>query len=295
MKNRQKHQQYVLGFLQKNLSISDWRFSLPQGTGKETYFVEGNGQRYFVKIGVEVERYLAMADVGLTPPVLSFGRLENGVSIIVQPLVAGQTPSRIDFQNRLQTVAALVRHMHYHPGVKQILPAAALSSHKHAGLQALNALRLKWGHYRERVPHVAAFVEDSLDELALQIDRFSTEGLVASHNDICNANWLFTSDAEIYIVDLDCMAMDDPAFDLGALLWWYYPPELRWQFLDIVGYPYDEDLRSRMRVRMALHCLSITLPRERSFDSFNPDNYAGALEDFKAVLAGKENPQGYFV
>lgn len=285
----------MLGFLQKNLTISDWRFSLPQGTGKETYFAEGNGQRYFVKVGVEVERYLAMADIGLTPPVLAFGKLESGISIIVQPLVAAQTPSRIDFQNRLETVAAVVRHMHHHPRVKESLPATASSSHRDAGFQALSALRLKWEHYRARVPRVAAFVEDSLDELALQIDRFSTEGLVASHNDICNANWLFTFDAEIYIVDLDCMAMDDPAFDLGALLWWYYPPELRRQFLDIAGYPYDEDLRSRMRVRMALHCLNITLPREQSFDRFNSQSYARTLEDFKAVLAGTENPQGYTV
>ena len=59
--------------------------------------------------------------------------------------------------------------------------------------------------------------------------------------------------------------MDDPAFDLGAILWWYYPPELRGQFLELAGYSYDHELRFRMQVRMALHCLSITLPRERKF------------------------------
>jgi hypothetical protein len=44
---------------------------------------------------------------------------------------------------------------------------------------------------------------------------------------------------------------------------------------------------------MALHCLSITLPRERSFDEFDPATYAESLVDFKAILAGEENPQGY--
>jgi hypothetical protein len=50
-----------------------------------------------------------------------------------------------------------------------------------------------------------------------------------------NANWLFVSCRKIYIVDLDSMAMDDPAFDLGALLWWYYPPEFRQRFLKLAG------------------------------------------------------------
>ena len=87
--------------------------------------------------------------------------------------------------------------------------------------------------------------------------------------------------------------MDDPALDIGTLLWWYYPPELRQRFLDIAGYKYDDEFRLRMRVRMAMHCLSITLPREGSFDSFNPDHYSETLIDFRAILNGKENPQGY--
>jgi hypothetical protein len=87
--------------------------------------------------------------------------------------------------------------------------------------------------------------------------------------------------------------MDDPACDLGALLWWYYPPDLRGSFLDIAGYPGDQEFNLRMRVRMALHCLSITLPREQSFDRFNPERYHEALEDFRAIVDGKENPQGY--
>ena len=121
------------------------------------------------------------------------------------------------------------------------------------------------------------------------------DGLVCSHNDICNANWLFADDGNIYIVDFESMFMDDPAFDLGALLWWYYPPELRGRFLEIAGYRYDDEFKFRMRVRMALHCLSITLPRDGSFDRFNPERYEEALVDFRAIMDGRENPQGYGV
>ena len=89
------------------------------------------------------------------------------------------------------------------------------------------------------------------------------------------------------------LALDDPAHDMGALLWWYYPPPLRGRFLAVAGYADSPDLRARMRARMALHCLSIVLPREQSFDRFDPARFPEQLTDFRAILAGEENPQGY--
>jgi thiamine kinase-like enzyme len=117
--------------------------------------------------------------------------------------------------------------------------------------------------------------------------------VVASHNDICNANWLISADGQLYLIDLEAMTLDDPALDIGATLWWYYPPPLRQRFLEIAGYANDEAFQLRMSVRMAMHCLHIILPREQSFDRFAPDNFEAALADFKALVAGRENPQGY--
>jgi hypothetical protein len=48
-----------------------------------------------------------------------------------------------------------------------------------------------------------------------------------------------------------------------------------------------------MRVRMAMHCLSILLPRVNSFDIFDPESFEDSMQDFKAVMNGEENPQGY--
>jgi hypothetical protein len=45
---------------------------------------------------------------------------------------------------------------------------------------------------------------------------------------------------------------------------------------------------------MALHCLNIILPREKSFDQFECDSFEKSLEDFRAVIYGRENPQGYY-
>jgi Phosphotransferase enzyme family len=293
MSDRQEHQREVQAFLQKHLSIHDWSFSIPYGSGMESYFAKGNGQGYFVKVGVQVERYLGMAEIGLTPPVLVHGQLESGLSIIVQPFIAGRTPSRLDYRNRLQKVAKLIRIMHHHPLIMGVLQAAAPNLYKDAGLLALNRLRQKWERYKTQVPLVADFVDNSLDYLARQVNQFSGEGLVVSHGDICNANWLFAVDGEIYVLDFESMSMDDPALDMGALLWWYYPPELRQQFLDIAGYRYSDEFKFRMQVRMAIHCLEITLPREGSFDRFDPESFDKSLRDFKAVLLGKENPEGY--
>ncbi|HEX2998008.1 MAG TPA: aminoglycoside phosphotransferase family protein [Anaerolineales bacterium] len=293
MADRQVHQQEVLCFLQQHFSVHDWSFSLPRGTGAETYVVRGDERDYFVKVGAPVERYAAMAEIGLTPSVLARGQLENGASIMVQPLIAGRMPSRKDYWNRLEAVAGVIREMHHHPRVRETLPPALSNLHKDAGLQVLNDIRQRWERYKSLVPNVARFVDDSLEYLAQQVNSFSGEGLVSSHNDICNANWLFASDGEIYIIDLDSMSADDPALDLGALLWWYYPPELRGRFLEAAGYRYDDEFKLRMQIRMAMHCLHITLPREESFDEFDPNEYEEWLTDFKAILNGKENPQGY--
>lgn len=293
MIHRQQHQQEVRGYLQKHFSSHDWTFSLPHGSGMETYFVRGSAHEYFVKVGAPVEPYLVMAEIGLTPPVLSCGRLESGVSILVQPLIRGRSPSRVDLQNRLEMVAGLVRKMHQDRRLQETLQPAGSSLYREAGLHVLQLLLQRWQPYKAQVPDAAAMVDRGLAELARQIDRFAGEGLVASHGDICNANWLFASNGGIYIIDLESMSLDDPALDVGALLWWYYPPELRQQFLSIAGYPFNDEFRQRMRVRMALHCLHIMLPREKSFDAFYPDRFYEFLGDFRALLAGEENPQGY--
>jgi len=293
MPDRQPHRQEVQGFLQKHFATHDWKFTLPHGSGNETYFAYGDEHAYFVKLGVQITRYQAMASLGLTPPVLADGHLEDGTSIIVQPHIAGRTPSRTDYRIHLDQFAAAIHRTHHSPEVKQALPEAASDLYRLAGLESLTRLQRKWQRYRAQVPEVADFIDESLADLIRQIQRFQGAGLVASHNDICNANWLISSDGQLYLIDLESMSLDDPALDIGATLWWYYPPTLRPRFLKIVGYANDGPFQDRMRVRMAMHCLDIALPREQSFDQFTPDSFAGWLTDFRAAYEGRENPEGY--
>ncbi|HNR45535.1 MAG TPA: phosphotransferase [Anaerolineaceae bacterium] len=293
MQKRQHHQLEVQAFLQKHLGHAHWDFEIPDGSGNETYFVKSNGHNYFVKLGVQIARYQTMASLGLTPAVIMAGYLTDGMSIIVQPYIVGRTPSRKDFHTNLEQIAAIINRTHHSVEVKQVLPEASSNSYSDIGLEVLTRIQQRWAYYRAQVPEAAEFVETSLADLHQQVQSFRGTGLVASHNDICNANWLISTNGQLYLIDLESMTLDDPAVDIGAILWWYYPPELRQRFLEIVGYANDEAFQFRMRVRMAMHCLSITLPRVQSFDEFDAASFAQELTDFRAILAGKENPQGY--
>jgi thiamine kinase-like enzyme len=293
MPDRQHHQEEIRAFLQNHFGSTQWDFSLPGGSGNETYFAQGNGQACFVKLGVQISRYQAMAAMGLTPQVLANGYLTDGTSIIVQPTIEGRRPSRKDLAIHLEQVASIIHRTHHSLEVQRLLPAAASNRYSVLGLEAVRRIQKRWELYRGQVPDVAGFVDESLAYLTRQAQDFQGAGLVASHNDINNYNWLLTPEGRLYLIDLDLMALDDPAADLGAILWWYYPPELRPRFLEIAGYANDETFRFRMQVRMAMHCLSITLPREESFDEFDPASFDEWLTDFRAILAGEENPQGY--
>jgi thiamine kinase-like enzyme len=173
------------------------------------------------------------------------------------------------------------------------LPPSSSEHYGDLGLAAIRRVRQKWIAVKSLVSEIGSYVDDVLVQLEEDTHEFTGRGLIASHNDICSANWLISPDETIYLVDLDVMSLDDPAHDLGSILWWYYPPELRERFLSEAGYMMNEDLRERMRVRMAIHCLSILLPREGSFDEFDAHSLIERLIDFRAVVGGKENPRGY--
>jgi thiamine kinase-like enzyme len=293
MPDRTSHQPAVHAFLQREFSDQDWEFTLPHGWGNETYFARGKDATYFIKLGASLANYQTMAALGLTPQVVATGVLEDGTSLLVQTCVSGRKPSWADFRRYLARIAGMIHTMHFNAEIQRYLPQARSERYRALAQDALANLRQRWDRYKSQVPAVQGWVDAHLDQLACEIDGVNGSGVVAAHHDICNANWLISVDEQIYLIDLDAMAMDDPACDLGALLWWYYPPELRGRFLQIAGYRDNEPLRMRMRLRMALHCLSILLPRQNSFDQFDPDNFSVDLADFRAIFDGNENPHGY--
>ncbi|HSF81630.1 MAG TPA: aminoglycoside phosphotransferase family protein [Anaerolineales bacterium] len=277
------------------MSNQSWNITLPpHGTGNETYFAQSNEQSYFVKLGAHTDRYQVMSNLGLSPQIITLGYLEDGTSILVQQRIAGKKPSRKEFHLHLIKFAESIKRTHQCEYLKRILPKRSSTLYKDVGLEILGEIEQRWEKRESEVPAFAEYVNEKLTYLKNQIDQFTGEGLVASHNDICNGNWLVSSDEKLYLLDYESMALDDPALDLGAILWWYYPPELRDEFLEIAGYDNDEGFRNRMRIRMAIHNLNIIIPREKSFDRFTPETFDEALIDFRAIVDGRENPQGYY-
>lgn len=270
------------------------RILLPAyGTGHETYFVESDRQSWFVKLGAITQRYQILAELGLSPQVITCGHLEDGTSILVQQRVTGRKPSRNDFYTHWQKFALTIQRTHHCKKLQQSLPQPPSSSFRDAGLRILSEVQQRWMKHAHQLPQFAGYINEKIAFLKTRVERFSGYGLVASHNDVCNGNWIVTLEGNLYLLDLDSMSMDDPALDLGAILWWYYPPEMRRDFLNIAGYPYDEKFSHRMNIRMAIHNLNIILPRDNSFDRLTIERFEDVLEDFRAVIDGQENPKGY--
>jgi thiamine kinase-like enzyme len=293
--SRNSHMSEVFAFLCENFPGKEWKISLPQhGSGQESFFAETDELAFFVKLGVQVERYRVMFELGLSPRLVTTGSLADGTNLIIQERVIGRHPSRTDFHSHLAQFAQAIGKIHRCEKLKAVLPQKSSAHYRDAGLDTLSHIEDRWVFYKPLVsPSCAVFVDESLGYLKKQIGQFQGAGLAASHNDVCNGNWLVSSDGRVYSIDYEDMSLGDPALDIGAILWWYYPPRLRPEFLEIAGYGNEVGFRERMRIRMAVHCLNIILPRENSFDYFDAGDFDNSLDDFRAALAGMENPQGY--
>jgi thiamine kinase-like enzyme len=291
--SRYEHQLEVKSFLQKQFNQRHWEFTLPHGYGNETYIAKSQCGTFFIKLGSPVANYEAMASLGLSPQVITAGSLADGTSILVQPFLQGRIPNRQDFHHLLEQIARMIGRMHHSDLMRNTLPAPSSEQYGQLGLQFLSQVKQRWDRFKALVPAQVTWVDEKIAWLADQLRELQGSGTVASHNDICNANWIITPEEQIYIIDLDAMSIDDPAADLGAILWWYYPPGLRKSFIEHAGYSFDEPLQHRMRLRMVIHCLHIIIPRDQSYDQFIPAHFPQALADFKAVVCGKDNPQGY--
>ena len=108
MQDRQRHRHEMQTFLESHFPGQTWEFRLPEGSGGETYLALSQAQACFVKINAPTARYQAMASIGLAPPVLADGFLEDGTSILVQAWLSGRKPSPKDYQSMPDRFAAAI-------------------------------------------------------------------------------------------------------------------------------------------------------------------------------------------
>jgi thiamine kinase-like enzyme len=288
------HKNQVIVFLQKAVKNQQWLIEHPPyGRGQETYFARSAEDSFFIKLGADTRRYKIMSGMGIAPDVIATGLLEDGSSILVQQWVSGRMPSRQDFREQMHAFAHILLLTHQSENLKGVLPQFSSQDYKSAGVAMIAVVEKRWLKIKPHVLALSDEVDQKIQYLKDHVEQFTGSGLVASHNDVCNGNWLIAQDGRIYLLDYEMMALDDPAADLGAILWWYYPPEMRGDFIGMAGYEDNKEFRFRMRIRMAVHALNIILPRADSFDRFSSEMFGDALVDFRALVAGEENPQGY--
>ena len=208
MPERRQNQQQVLAFLQDYFATSDWEFSIPQGSGKEKYLARAatrHGESAcFVKLDVNIPVYQTVASLELTPPILASGCLQDGTPLIVQPAVKGRQPTWQDFSIHLDLFASTLQRLHHSPELRSLLAAPASETYRAAGLQFLNNIHLRWEAVKSHFsPEIDSIVLDHLERIAAQLRAAPGGGLVNTHTDPCNANWLLpgAGRAHHFIVD----------------------------------------------------------------------------------------------
>jgi len=134
---------------------------------------------------------------------------------LVQEHISGRIPSRSDFQKKLAIFAQIIRDTHQSEHVIRILPERDIESYSQAGLDIIECISRRWKKFRSQVPSVVEYVEEKIEYLKAEVTKFSGSGLVASHNDVCNGNWLIADDGTVYLLDYEGMSLD--AFQDGLL------------------------------------------------------------------------------
>ena len=294
MTNQYSHKEEVEIFLQNRFHEENWTFLSTNGSGNEKYIAESNGTKYFVKLDVKIDRYEILSELGISPKIVNHGCLNDGTSVIVQEYISGHNPSPKDFQSHIYDVATILSNVHNNRKLQTVLKKDEINTCQEAALKAFYGIVERWEYNKKELVAYNGYIDDSLMQIKSNIRQIEGKNLASVHNDICNANWVISDNGFIFLVDLESMLIEDPSVDIGALLWWYYPYDMREQFCEIIKVDYNNELKNRMQLRMAMHCLNIMLPRLNSFDVLDLEWFAMFFDDFKAIMEGKDNPKGYY-
>ena len=102
-------------------------------------------------------------------------------------------------------------------------------------------------------------------------------------------NWLAGPDGRVVLVDWDKAWLDDPALDVGMLLYWYVDPALWPVFLReyATGGDFRPDVDAlliRARIRYPLHALNLCLEAIEGLPRPAGDGFAAALDQALAFV-----------
>lgn len=277
----------VQKILEKVLGDMTWNITRPkEGWEKNVYIARSEGDKsYIVKFGVNPEVMKRLSDLGVTPQVIATG-LEQGKTYMIQAYVATPFVSRKYLSNNLQTLANAISIYHNDSILKNILLRTLPKDH----LSISGELSSFQSSFSALSPKCQfSKIAIGIKEIQKRYSMLSDTLLTPVHDDPNTKN-IFLTKKGLQFIDWNKIRLSDPLSDIGALLWWYVPPEKWGKFFR----HYDISLTDSLLERIYLAAAKMSLGFTLWYLEHNPSGYEAAYGDFTTALSHGENLRAWF-
>lgn len=254
-----------------------------EGLTSKGYIATSDDLGLFIKFDVDARVLHRVAELGIAPTVLAAGS-HNGSTYVVQEFLHGTHPTRAWFSLNLPRLADLIQTYHGDPVLATLLGTGNSLEYRDyidsqfKGFEAQLAGLPESSYKAELTPLLA--------ELKHQARSFDPVGLVPTHADPNNNNFLLTGD-KIYLLDWDGASLSDPIRDVGPLLWWYVPAEKWPEFFAAFSIEKSEQNERKVYWWAARQSCMVAL----LFASLGYPQYGlPFIADFRAALHEQANP-----
>jgi hypothetical protein len=274
--------------LETAFQTSGWIVQTP-AVGNHAAFIAARGEeRVFLKFGVNAPVLRRLADLRLTPAVLSSGEA-NGRTYAIQRYVDGVHPEPVWFAAHLPVLARSIRRYHTDEALSGLLrPTEPPSYHDHI-TTSLASLHIGLAAAKT-TPLRESTVREGFARLTQQAHNLQPTPLVPVHPDPNNTNILLTGDG-FSLLDWDEITLSDPVRDMGLLLWWYVPHAIWPELFTAYGMRMHADIQRKIYWWSAFTSLGVAIwldthtENARAVDAF--------LLDFNAAVHGQSNPHAH--
>jgi aminoglycoside phosphotransferase (APT) family kinase protein len=276
--------QQVIEILTSHFPGRDWALrTSTEGMSSKSYIATGGDLQLFIKINADTTALRHVAELGIAPRVLAEGT-QDGSRYVVQEFLHGTHPDRPWFSRHLPELANLIQVYHLDQGLAALLGKGQTLAYQEHLDGRLNELGVQLASL-EASSHKAELTP-LLAELRDQARTFESAGLVPTHADPNNNNFLLVGD-KIYLLDWDGVSLSDPIRDVGPMLWWYVPAETWPEFFAAFHVEWSKQIEHKVYWWAAWQSCWVAL---LFATAGYPESAEPFIIDFRAALHGQPNP-----
>jgi thiamine kinase-like enzyme len=259
-----------------------WTIQKPPAGFKESYIVESENRKLFLKFDVNTPTLHRLAEIGVTPSLLFVGKQEDR-PFIIQEFVHGEYPDRTWLNANILILAQFLKTYHTDEQLRDILSENNLLSYPEHLEQELATLETDINETTFDLFQTLEF-KKAFALLKERAVKLTPSPLVPNHSDPNYKNMLLT-DKGLMMVDWDDIVLSDPMRDVGLILWWYIKPNKWSEFFELYGSKMDEN---KIYWWVAKRSLMVALWFEKRKVEKEAQIF---LNDFYRAIEKKENPQ----